>query len=154
MTTEMSALRLYEGGVGVNRPWLGAAGGLWVSSGAHVSIAQSALGSGLIGVLVRWCMSKMSRQAARRKGAPAGAKGWFWVVDLGDLGAALAAQAALGLLVALLAVGVFAGVQRRLEQRPAQVRRAVPADRAASKAVAMVSVAIGGDRRVSLAPWL
>jgi hypothetical protein len=32
-------------------------------------------GSGEIGVLVRRCMSKMSRQAARRKGAPAGAKG-------------------------------------------------------------------------------
>src|SRR4051812_14820781 len=32
-------------------------------------------GLGEIGVLVRRCMSKMSRQAARRKGAPAGAKG-------------------------------------------------------------------------------
>jgi len=40
------------------------------------------------------------------------------LVDLGDLGSALAAQAALGVLVELGVVGVLAGVQRGLEQRP------------------------------------
>ena len=52
-------------------------------------------------------------------------------LDLGDLGAALAAQAALGVLVALGVVGVLAGVQRGLEERPAQVLGAVLGDRAA-----------------------
>jgi hypothetical protein len=42
-------------------------------------------------------------------------------IDLGDLGAALAAQAALGLLVAVAVVEVFAGAQRCFEQRPPQV---------------------------------
>ena len=61
---------------GVGGSWLGAAGGLWVSSGAHVSIAPSVCGDlAKSERLVRRCMSKMSRQAARRKGAPAGAKG-------------------------------------------------------------------------------
>jgi hypothetical protein len=46
-------------------------------------------------------------------------------VDLGDLGAALFAQAALGALVALGVYGVVAGVQRGLEERPAQVARAL-----------------------------
>ena len=46
-------------------------------------------------------------------------------VDLGDLGAALAAQPLLGVLVALLVEGVLAGVQRGLEPAPAQVARAV-----------------------------
>jgi hypothetical protein len=60
--------------------WLGAAGGLGVSSGAHVSIAPSVCGDlAKSERLVRRCMSKMSRQAARRKGAPVGAKGWFRV---------------------------------------------------------------------------
>jgi hypothetical protein len=52
-------------------------------------------------------------------------------VDLGDLGAALAAESALGVLVALGVVGVLAGVQRGFEQRPAQVLGAVLGDRAA-----------------------
>src|SRR3954468_9968916 len=52
-------------------------------------------------------------------------------VDLGDLGAALAAEPALGVLVALGVVGVLAGVQGGLEQRPAQVLGAVLGDRAA-----------------------
>src|SRR6266540_2525917 len=53
-------------------------------------------------------------------------------LDLSDLGAALAAEAALGVLVALGVVGVLAGVQRGLEQRPAQVLGAVLGDRAAA----------------------
>src|SRR3954466_11548655 len=81
-------------------------------------------GLGVIGVLVRRCMSIVSRHAARRKGAPAGAKGLVagehvpdrfgevaGEVDLGDLGAALAADAALGVLLALGVVWVLAGVQ-------------------------------------------
>src|SRR4030095_13789827 len=53
-------------------------------------------------------------------------------LDLGDLGAALAAQAALGVLVALGVERVLARVHRGLEQAPAQVPRAVLADRAAA----------------------
>src|SRR3954470_7162856 len=65
-------------------------------------------GCGEIGVLVRRCMSKMSRQAARRKGGTCGSEGLIGgehvpdrlgeragEVDLGDLGAALATEAAL-----------------------------------------------------------
>jgi hypothetical protein len=52
-------------------------------------------------------------------------------VDLGDLRAALAAEALLGSLVALGVDGVVAGMQRRLEQRTAQVARALLGDRAA-----------------------
>src|SRR5215211_868342 len=52
-------------------------------------------------------------------------------VDLGDLGAALAAEALLHRLVALGVDGVAAGVQRGLEQRPAQVARALFGDRTA-----------------------
>ena len=83
-------------------------------------------------------ISKESRQAARRKPAPAGANGWLRVsmcqiasvslrgeFDLGDLGAALAAEAALGVLVALGVERVLAGVHRGLEQAPAQIARAV-----------------------------
>jgi putative transposase len=59
---------------------LQAAGGLGVSSGAHVSIAPSGRGDWAESEgLVRRCMSEESRQAARRKGAPAGAKGWLRV---------------------------------------------------------------------------
>ena len=46
-------------------------------------------------------------------------------VDLGDLGSALAAEAFLGALIALAVDGVLAGVERRFEQPPAQVARAV-----------------------------
>jgi hypothetical protein len=42
-------------------------------------------------------------------------------VDLGNLGPALAAEPALGVLVALGVEGVLAGVQSGLKQRPAQV---------------------------------
>src|SRR6266550_7314120 len=89
-------------------------------------------------------MSEVSRQAARRKGGTCRSEGLVVgehvpdrlgqsasEVDLGDLGAALAAQAALGVLVAVAVVGVFAGVQSGFEQRPAQVLGAVLADRAA-----------------------
>ena len=46
-------------------------------------------------------------------------------VDLGDFGAALAAEALLGALVALGVDGVVAGMQRGFEQRPRQVARAL-----------------------------
>src|SRR5512132_2716292 len=46
-------------------------------------------------------------------------------VDLADLGSALAAEPALGVLVALLVERVLAGVHRRLEEPPAQIARAV-----------------------------
>ena len=49
----------------------------------------------------------------------------------------MAGEAALGALVTLAVVGVLAGVQRRFEQAPAQVARAVLGDRAA---------AVGGTR--------
>ena len=55
-------------------------------------------------------------------------------LDLGDLGSALVAQAALGVLVALLVERVLAGVQGGFEQRPAQVLGAVFGDRAAAVA--------------------
>jgi hypothetical protein len=54
--------------------------------------------------------------------------------DLGDLGAALAAQAALGVLVALGVERVLAGVHGGLEQAPAQIARSVLGDRAAAVA--------------------
>jgi hypothetical protein len=70
--------RLYEGGRVVN-----GAGGGRVRARARVggerrSCLYRPVGSrglGVIGGLVRRCMSIVSRQAARRKGAPAGAKG-------------------------------------------------------------------------------
>ena len=119
---------------------LGAACGLWVSSGAHVSIAPSGRGDLAESEwLVRRCMSEESRQAARRKGAPAGAKGWLRVsmcqiasvslrgeVDLGDLGAALAAQAFLRALIAL-------AVDRGACRRSARLRTAPSADRRGSR---------------------
>jgi hypothetical protein len=81
--TDTLGVRLYEGGRvvnGVGCSLLGAAGGWWVSSGAHVSIAPSGRGDlAKSEWLVRRCMPEMSRQAARRNGAPAGAKGWFRV---------------------------------------------------------------------------
>src|SRR3954449_9353616 len=57
-------------------------------------------------------------------------------VDLGDLRSALAAEAALGALVALFVDRVLAGVQRGLKERPAQVARAVLADGPAAVGVA------------------
>ena len=88
--------------------------------------------------------SKESRQAARRKRAPAGAKGWLRVsmcqiasVSLRErsiwatLGPRWRPRRLLGALVALGVDGVVAGVQRGFEQRPAQVARALLGDRAA-----------------------
>ena len=63
-------------------------------------------------------------------------------VDLRDLRSALAAEALLGALVALGVDGVAAGVQRRFEQGPAQVTRALLGDRTA---------AVGGARLDSYA---
>ena len=53
-------------------------------------------------------------------------------VDLGDFGSASAAEAFLGALVALGVDGVGAGVQGGFEERPAQVARAVLAQRPAA----------------------
>jgi hypothetical protein len=53
-------------------------------------------------------------------------------VDLGDLGAALAAQALLRALIALGVDEVLTGMQRGFEQRPAQVARALLGDRSAA----------------------
>jgi len=58
---------------------LGSACGVVVVSGAHVSIAPAAWGLVVLGGSFRRRMSKESRQAARRKPAPAGAKGWLGV---------------------------------------------------------------------------
>src|SRR4051794_9024155 len=71
-----------------------------------------------------------SRRAARRKPAPAGANGWLRVsmcqiasvelageVDLGDLGAALAAEAALGALAALGVYTRAVAARRLLRER-------------------------------------
>src|SRR5689334_2226270 len=71
-----------EGGRGVKcglRCWLGPPGALVVASGAQVSIAPWVWGSGEMGGVLRRRISKESRQAARRKPAPAGAKGWLRV---------------------------------------------------------------------------
>jgi hypothetical protein len=74
--------RLYEGGRVVNgrsRCLVRARG--WVG-GERRSCLYRPVGSrglGVIGVLVWRCMSIVSRQAARRKGAPVGAKGWLRV---------------------------------------------------------------------------
>jgi hypothetical protein len=74
----------YEGGrfvngVGVVGRVLGASGGRWVSSGAHLSIAPSLRGDLAKSEGSSGGAAKMSRQAARRNGAPAGAKGWLVV---------------------------------------------------------------------------
>jgi len=144
--TRLLLVSMTEGGLSMALvgPGLGAAAGLWVWSGAHVSIAPSVCWDLTESErLVRRCMSKMSRQAARRRGAPAGAKGWLVVsvcqtasvsVGRGRSGrpwAALAAESAFGVLVALGVVGVFARVRGGLEELPAQVLRAVLGDRAA-----------------------
>ena len=90
---------------------------------------------------------KMDCQAVRREMAPAGAKGlngWLRVsmyqiasvsflaseFDLGDLGAALAAEAAFGALVALPVERVRGGVDRGFHQPPAQVSGAMLGERA------------------------
>src|SRR5829696_8292853 len=93
---------------------------------------------GEMGGVLRWRNPNETRQAARRKtgacrrerlvagehvpdrlGEPAGQ------FDLGDLGPALAAEAFLGVLVALRVDGVLAGVHRGLEEAPAQIARTV-----------------------------
>src|SRR6266480_2102018 len=86
-------------------------------SDAHVSMASSSGGSGEIGCSLGR-KSEKGGQAARRKAAPRGAKGWLRVSmcqiawarrramsTWGDLGAALLSEPALGSLVAL-GVGV------------------------------------------------
>ena len=57
-------------------------------------------------------------------------------VDLGDLGAALFADPRFRLLVALAVDRVGAGVRGGLDERPAQVTRALFAERAAQVAFA------------------
>jgi len=53
-------------------------------------------------------------------------------LDLGDPGAALAPEPALGALVALAVERVAAGAEGRLDERPAQVAGAVLGERAAA----------------------
>ena len=53
------------------------------------------------------------------------------MVDRRDLGTALTAEPAFGLLVALGVVGVLARVQRSLEQRPPQILRPMLGQRSA-----------------------
>jgi hypothetical protein len=57
-------------------------------------------------------------------------------VDLGDLGAALLADPRLGLLVAVAVGGVAAGVGGGLDERPAEIARALLGERAAQIAFA------------------
>jgi hypothetical protein len=57
-------------------------------------------------------------------------------VDLGDLGAALLADPRFRLLVALAVGGVGAGVRGGLDERPAQLARALLGERAAQVALA------------------
>jgi hypothetical protein len=57
-------------------------------------------------------------------------------VDLGDLGAALLADPGFGVLVAVAVGGVGAGVGCGLDERPAEVARALFAERAAEVAFA------------------
>src|SRR5512132_1249026 len=67
-----------------------------------------------------WSEGLVSRKhVPDRVGEPAGD------VDLGDLGATLLSQPALGPLVALRVGGVLEGVHGPLEQRPAQIAGAV-----------------------------
>ena len=93
-----------------------------------------------MGGSLRRRISKESRQAARRKPAPAGAKGSLRVsmcqiasVSLRErsIWATLAAEASFGALIALGVDGVAAGMQRGFEQRPAQIARALLGDRPA-----------------------
>ncbi len=97
----------------------GGRGGRWVSSWAHLSIASSMGGQGWMGGSLRWRISLRDRQAVMgargacrseglvagehvpdRLGEPAGE------VDLGDLGAALLADARLRPLVAVAVGGM------------------------------------------------
>ena len=87
--------RLYEGGPGVKGLLaFGSLGGVcvkrcgWASgpagrsgrwSGAHFSIALIDFEDWVLSEPLRWRNSKMGCQAARRKVAPAGAKGWLRV---------------------------------------------------------------------------
>jgi hypothetical protein len=98
-----SLYRLLEGG----RGWIGA------RSGGASPYGPSG-GQGVGGA----CRSEglvAGEHVPDRLGEPAGE------VDLGDLGAALSADARLRLLVAVAVGGVAAGVGGRLDERPAQV---------------------------------
>src|SRR3954454_5688974 len=138
-------LPLYEGERVVKSRFasrgLGAAGVSRMGSGAHLSIA-SWLEDWVMGVFVRWRISKRTVGRSRQNGAcrseglgagehvpdrygePAGD------IDLGDFGAALAAKAFLGALVAVVVGGVAAGGRRGFHQRPAQVLGPVLGQRA------------------------
>ena len=112
-----------------------------------------------------WAQVQKGGQAARRKAAPLGANSSLRVsmcqiatvslsgdVDLGDLGAALLAQPALVSLVALGVGRVAEGVHRRLEQRPAQVARAL-AWRAARGGRTHPTAPPAGKGRCSRSAW-
>jgi hypothetical protein len=76
-------IRLYEGGRVVNGCGAPVARGRgWVVGVERCSCLYRPVGLrglGVMGGLVRRCISKVSRQAARRNGAPAGANGWLLV---------------------------------------------------------------------------
>src|ERR687897_1629853 len=117
--------------------------GMWSST--HVSMASSAGGPGEIGCFARGRKSKeggLCRQTksgaswsellTSRKHVPDRVRQPAGDVDLGDLGAALLAEPALGALVALRVGGVAQRVHRRLQQRPAQIGGPVLGERAAA----------------------
>jgi hypothetical protein len=134
-------------GVGAWR--LGTSRGLMVASGAHLSIASSAGGPGDIGGRLRGLKSIRASGGQTKSGASRSGSEGLMVgehvpdrfgelsgdVDLGDLGAALAAQPALVALVALAIGRVAQRVHRGFEHRPAQVLGSLLGQRAAAIAI-------------------
>src|SRR5438105_3388932 len=114
---------------------LGGAGGVAGWSGAHVSIASSNfkdqvlsglapvahVKNGLSGSQARngACRSEGLERLVAGQHVPDRLRQLASELDLGDLRAALATQAALGALVALLVERMRGGVDRRLHQPPA-----------------------------------
>src|SRR5919109_5501641 len=119
-----------------------------VWSGAHVSIASSNFEDRVLSGLAPVAHVKNGLSGSQANNGACRSEGLERLVagehvpdrlgelaselDLGDLGAALAAQTALGALVALLVERVRGGGDRRLHQPPAQVSWAVLGQRAAA----------------------
>src|SRR3954447_14200375 len=105
-----------------------------MASSAHLSMASSGGGSGDMGGSRSGSASPKGPSGGQTKSGACRSEGLIagehvpdgfrepaGDVDLGDLGAALAAESALGVLVALGVGGVAQRVHRGFEHRPAQV---------------------------------
>src|SRR5947209_2231533 len=129
------------------------AGGLWTAGGsvivwssAHVSIASSTFEDLVLSGLAPVAHVKNGLSCSQANNGACRSEGLERLVagqhvpdrfselaselDLGDLGAALATEAALGALVALLVERMRGGGDRRLHQPPAQISGAVLGERA------------------------